>query len=157
MKKNIFVTRLARGAAATAVVSASVMSPHQVTAATPPPVVAQEMASPNREILSEKESQASVMGSFVLTIKQSPSVWDKKLEREFRKLALAEANSTISTEDANRLEQLSRWRDQLLCPQTVDETLLQMKRDRLLIRMENLLQEYVEFQEVAGQTRSASR
>jgi hypothetical protein len=156
MKNNIFVTSLARSAAATAMVGAAVMPSHQTAAIVIPPVVAQELAYPNRAFLPEAESQVSTRGSFAVTIKQAPSVWDKKLEREFRKLALAEANSTISKEDASRLEQLSHWRDQLLCPQTVDETLLQMKRDRLLTRMENLLQEYVEFQEAAGQAGSAS-
>jgi hypothetical protein len=155
MKSNIFVARLARSAAATVMVGAGVIPPHQATATVLPPVAAQESTFPNPAVLPE-ESQASTSGSFVLTMPQSPSAWDKKLEREFRMLALAEANSTISKEDTYRLEQLSRWRDQLLCPQTVDETLLQMKRDRLLIRMENLLQEYVEFQEAANQTRSAS-
>jgi hypothetical protein len=156
MKNNIFVTSLARSAAATAMVGAAVMPSHQTAATVIPPVVAQELAYSNRTILPEAESQVSTRGSFAVTIKQVPSVWDKKMEREFRKLALAEANSTISKEDAFRLEQLSHWRDQLFCPQTVDETLLQMKRDRLLTRMENLLQEYVEFQEAAGQTGSAS-
>jgi hypothetical protein len=156
MKNNIFVTRLARGAAATAMVGAAVIPSHQATATVPPPVAAQELAFPNRTILPEAESQISTKGSFVVTMTQSPSVWNANLEREFRKLALAEANSTISRGDASRLDQLSRWRDQLLCPQTVDETLLQMKRDRLLVRMENLLQEYVEFQEAASQTGSAS-
>jgi len=156
MKTNIFVTSLARSAAATAMVGAAVIPSHHTSATVIPPVAAQEMAYLNRAISPEAESHVSTKGSFALTIKQAPSVWDKKLEREFRKLALAEANSTISKEDASRLEQLSYWRDQLLCPQTVDETLLQMKRDRLLTRMENLLQEYVEFQEAAGQTGSAS-
>jgi hypothetical protein len=154
MKNNIFVTRLARSAAATAMVGAAVIPSHQT--AVMPPVAAQELAYSNRAILPETESQVSTRGSFAVTIMQTPSIWDKKMEREFRKLALAEANSTISKADASRLEQLSQWRDQLLFPQTVDETLLQMKRDRLLTRMENLLQEYVEFQEAAGQTGSAS-
>lgn len=156
MKKDIFVARLARSAAATAMVSAAVIPSHQTSDAVIPAVGAHELAFPNRTILPEVESQASLVGSFVVTVPQSPSVWDKKMEQEFRKLALSEANNTISTEGASRLEQLSRWRDQLLCPQTEDETLLQMKRDRLLVRMENLLQEYVEFQEAASQTGSAS-
>jgi hypothetical protein len=156
MKNDIFVARLARSAAATAMVSAAVIPSHQTSDAVIPPVGAHELVFPNRTILPEVESQASLVGSFVVTVPQSPSVWDKKMEQEFRKLALTEANNTISKEGASRLEQLSRWRDQLLCPQTEDETLLQMKRDRLLVRMENLLQEYVEFQEAASQTGPAS-
>ena len=157
MKPNIFVTRLARSAAATALVGTGVIPPHQASAAVLPPVIAQEFTFPNRAVLPEEdEMQASTRGSFVLSMHQAPSEWDKKLDKEFRKLALAEANDTLSMEDANRLEQLSRWREQLLSPQTETETLLQIKRDRLLVRMEGLLQEYVELQEAANQKRSAS-
>ncbi len=157
MKPNIFVTRLARSAAATALVGAGVIPPHQASAAVLPPVIAQEFTFPDRTILPEEdELQASTRGGFVLSMQQAPSEWDKKLDKEFRKLALAEANDTLSMEDATRLEQLSRWREQLLSPQTVTETLLQIKRDRLLVRMESLLQEYVELQEAANQKRSAA-
>ena len=156
MKNNIFVARLARNAAATVMVGAGAIPSHQANADVQPPAAAQEFAFPKQAILPEDESQASTRETFVLTMTQSPSEWDMKLEKEFRKLALAEASSTISTRDASRLEQLSRWRDQLLCPETADETLLQMKRDRLLVRMENLLQEYVELQEATAQTGVAS-
>lgn len=155
MKNNIFVARLARNAAATVMVGAAVGPTNQASVAVRPPAAAQEFAFPQRAVLPE-ESQASTRETFVLTMSQSPSEWDKKLEKEFRKLALAEASSAISAKDASRLEQLSRWRDQLLCPQTVEETMLQMKRDRLLIRMENLLQEYVELQEATAKAGAAS-
>lgn len=151
MKSNIFVTKLARSAAATAIVGSAVIPTHQATAAMLPPEAAQEIAFPERPILPEQEQQVSSEGNFVITMTQSPSVWNKKLEREFRSLAMTEANSTISRENAYRLEQLSHWRDQLLNPQTADEILLQIKRDSLLARMENLLKEYVEFQEASGQ------
>ena len=91
-----------------------------------------------------------------MTMNQTPSTWDKRLEREFRKLALEEAKGTIAGDKAGRLNQLNYWRDQLLCPLTADEILLQMKRDRLLARMESLLNEYVELQEAANQTRAAA-
>ena len=151
MKRNIFVTKLARSAAATAIVGSAVIPTHQATAAVLPPGAAQEFAFPERPILPEQEQQVSSEGNLVITMTESPSAWDKKLEREFRNLAMAEASSTISRESACRLEQLSHWRDQLLNPQTADEILLQIKRDSLLVRMENLLKEYVEFQEASGQ------
>lgn len=153
--KNTFVTRLAKSAAATVMVGAGVVPPHQATAALPPPVAAQELAFLNEATVPELESQASTK-NFTLTVTQAPSEWSKGLEREFRKLALEEATGKISRNDMSRLEQLSHWRNQLLCPQSEEETLLQMKRDRLLARMENLLQEYVEFQEAANQTRTAA-
>lgn len=150
MKNNIFVARLARNTAATVMIGAGAIPSYQANAVVQPPAAAQGFAFP-QAILPEIESQASTRETFVLTMSQSPSEWDKKLEKEFRALALAEAKGTISSKEASTLEQLSHWRDQLLCPQTVNETLLQMKRDRLLVRMENLLQEYVELQEATAQ------
>jgi hypothetical protein len=64
------------------------------------------------------------------------------MEREFRKLALEEAKGTISKACAKRLEELNRWRNQLLHAQTAEEILLQLKRDRLPARMESLLKQY---------------
>jgi hypothetical protein len=152
MKNNIFVTKLAKSAAVTAIMSSAVIPAHQATAAVPPVAAALESSAPHRSISANSEQQVSSEGAFVLTLTQSPSEWNKTLEREFRNLALMEANDKISKENANRLEQLSHWRDQLLNPQTADEILIQMKRNRLLTRMENLLQEYVEFQETSAQT-----
>jgi hypothetical protein len=156
-KKNVFVARLARNTAATVMVSAGAMQPDHATVATPTPLAAQEFIVPNQSINSGETQASSTSGSFILHVSpQPPSVWDKKLDREFRDLALQEAKGEISTKNASRLEELSHWREQLVLPQTVEETLLQIKRDRLLARMENLLQEYVEFQEAANQTRSAA-
>jgi hypothetical protein len=151
MKRNIFATKLARSAAASAIFGSAVIPAHQATAAVLPPRAAQEFTFPETPILPEQEQQISSEGNFVITMPESPSAWDKKLEREFRSLAMAEANSTISRENAYRLEQLGHWRDQLLNPQTADEILRQIKRDSLLVRMENLLKEYVEFKEASGQ------
>jgi hypothetical protein len=78
------------------------------------------------------------------------------MEREFRKLALEEVKGTLTAGQALRLEELNRWRDRLLHPQSAEEILLQIKRDRLLERMEGLLKEYVEFQEATGKKRTAA-
>jgi len=155
MKSNIFIACLARGAAATAVAGAAVMPSHQ-TATAAQPMAAQELAYANRAELPEATTRAGTEEAVVLTMSQAPTLWDKKLEREFRKLALEEARGTISKEDERRLQKLDHWRNQLLCPQTADEILLQLKRDHLLARMESLLTEYVQFQEAAAQKRPAA-
>jgi hypothetical protein len=155
MKNNIFTAQLARGAMASALVGVSAMpSHHALTVAHS--VVAQELTCSNRAEFPEATTRTIENGLFVMTMTQAPSTWDKKLEREFRKLALEEAKGTIAGDDARRLNQLNHWRDQLLSPLTSDEILLQMKRDRLLERMEILLKEYVELQEAANQTRTAA-
>jgi hypothetical protein len=156
-KKTVFVARLARNAAATVMVGAGAIPANQAAPAVNAPLAAQEFTIANQAVCSEGESHVSITGSFIVRVApQPPSVWDKRLEREFRALALQEAKGALSHENAMRLELLSHWRDGLLCPQTVEETLLQIKRDRLLAKMENLLQEYVEFQEAANQTRATA-
>jgi hypothetical protein len=78
------------------------------------------------------------------------------MEREFRALALEEAKGSISSAQAKRLEELNRWRNQLLHAPSSEETVVQLKRDRLLARIEDLLREYVEFHEVADQKRTSA-
>lgn len=154
MKNDIFITRLARTAAASAMVGAAVMPSHHSNAApVVPSVLAEEYAITEKPVLLEQESQSSTAGSFTMKFTNPPSAWDNGLEKEFRKLALAEATGKLSNDDANRLETLSHWRNQLVSPPTVEETLLQLKRDRLLSRIEDLLKDYVEFKEGAGHPR----
>ena len=155
MKSNIFTTRLARGAIASALVGASTMPSQHATTVTNS-VLAQESICSSRTELPEGTTQAIESGAFVMTITPAPATWDKKLEREFRRLALEEAKGTIAGDDSRRLNQLSHWRDQLQCPLTADEILLHMKRNRLLARMESLLEEYVELQESANHPRVAA-
>ena len=91
-----------------------------------------------------------------VTLSKNPTEWNKKMEQEFRKLALAEAKGTLSKEDAGRLEELTAWRNSLLDPPTPEEILLQIRRDRLLEKTEELLRAYVEFQEATGKKRAAA-
>jgi hypothetical protein len=158
MKNDVFIAKLAKGAAATALIGSAVM-PTNLAHSAPVvnPLVAEHAIVPEPAVLPSAEVQASTGGAFTLTLVQNPSVWDNKLEKEFRVLALAEATGKLSEKDAVRLEQLSLWRDDLVQPQTIGEIQLRLKRDRLLAQMENLLKEYVEFQdEVAYHARKAS-
>ena len=82
--------------------------------------------------------------------------WDHRMEREFRRLALKEATGALAQSDARRLDELTRLRNRLLCPQTPDEMLLQIRRDRLLNKTKELLNEYVQFKHATDQSRSAS-
>lgn len=91
-----------------------------------------------------------------ITVRQHPRDWDKRMEREFRKLALEEAKGTLGHDQAARLEELSSWRDRLLCPPSAEEILLQIRRDRLLEKTEELLEAYVQFQEATDRKRAAA-
>jgi hypothetical protein len=140
---------------ASALVGVSTIPSQQASAITHL-VLAQELTCSNQTELPEATTRSIESGTFVMTMTPAPSTWDKKLESEFRKLALEEAKGTIAGDEAQRLNQLNHWRDQLLCPLAADEILLQMKRDRLLTGMEILLKKYVKLQESANQARATA-
>lgn len=154
MKKNdVFVARLARGAVASTLAAFLMPQSHTEAAA---PMPAHESAFTDRIAMPEQGTQEGTDKAIVVTMGQAPTEWDKGMEREFRKLALDEAKGTLTAHQARRLEQLNCWRDRLRSPQPAEEILLQIKRDRLLARMEELLNEYVEFQEATGKARTAA-
>ena len=155
MKSDVFIARLARGAAATAVAGAWILPDNQV-AAMVRPGPPQEAACIDVAGLPDGATVSASSESVVMTLARSPSEWTKRMEREFRSLAFCEAKGSSSIEQAERLNELTRWRNQLLHAPTSEETLRQLKRDRLLARMEELLKEYVEFQEGEGRKRASA-
>jgi hypothetical protein len=82
--------------------------------------------------------------------------WTKQMEREFRSLALVEAKGALAPDQAGRLEKLSRWRDQLIEPLSLEDVLRQLKRDRLMDKISETLRECVEFHEGARNARPAA-
>jgi hypothetical protein len=155
MRSDVFIANLARGAVA-ASVAGGWMLPQKQTEAVPAPQAAREEVCANVASLPEEGTDVAANQTMVLTITQSPSAWDKRLEKEFRSLALVEGKGALSPRDGKRLNELTQWRNRLLHGQTSEEISLQLKRDRLLDRMESLLREYVEFQETANQKRATA-
>jgi hypothetical protein len=151
MRSDVFIAKLARGAVAASVAGAW-MLPQKQTEAPPPPEAAREAVYANLATVPEEATEVAANRAMVLTFTQYPTDWDKNLEREFRRLALAEAKGKLEGRENTRLEELTCWRNRLLNGQTAEEISLQLKRDRLLARMEALLKEYVEFQETSSQT-----
>jgi len=151
-KSDIILAKLGRGAAST--VLATALAAHSQTAETALLVPADDavLSCPSVESKPGNATESSV--NWVCS--SAPSEWDKKLEREFRKLALLEAQELISKDDSRRLEELNRWRNELEFAPTADDILLQLKRDHLLSKMGNLLREYVEFEESANKKRFAA-
>lgn len=155
MRSDVFIANLARGAVAASVAGAW-MLPQKQTEALPAPEAAREEACANAASVPEGGTDVAANQAIVLTISESPTIWDKKLEKEFRALALSEAKMELSAREEKRLEEVTRWRNRLLHGQTAEEISLQLKRDRLLNRMESLLREYVEFQEASNQKRATA-
>ena len=150
MKNDIFVTRLARGAIATAITGASLSAQGRSSDFVSPQIsnvfsTVTERSQPPEVTSGEKTPETLVLSS-------SPSVgeWTKSLEREFRRLAMEEATGTISPGSAQRLNHLSSLRDCLVHPRTSEEILTQLRRDRLLEKITDALKDYVEFQEGSG-------
>jgi hypothetical protein len=153
MKNDVFIARLAHGAMVTAM--ATCMTPQCHTMATAAPTAELETAFNDHAIMPDEGTQQGAEKA-VVTLSQAPAEWDTKMERSFRKLALEEAKGTLNASQASQLEELERWRNRLLNSQSSEEILIQIKRDRLLERMESLLREYVQFQETTGQKRATT-
>lgn len=155
MRNDVFITRLARGTMAAGVAGAW-MLPQKQAEVPLFPLPSQEVIGaamlPPPEAKTETDGQTTV----VLTFTETPSEWDKKLEKEFRALALAEAKGTLAANQGQRLDELTSLRNRLLNGMTAEEIAVQLKRDRLLARMESVIREYVEFQEATGQKRFAA-
>ena len=132
------------------------LMPHTHSEAIASPLGGYATTAIDRASLPEGDTYHSSNEATMVMLSKNPTEWDKKLEQEFRKLALLEAKGTLSQEQAGRLEQLSEWRNSLLDPPPPEEILLQIRRDRLLEKTEKLLRAYVEFQEATGKKRVAA-
>jgi hypothetical protein len=91
--------------------------------------------------------------SATITLSEAPKKWTVALDREFRSLALEEAQGTISEENARRLRQLEALRERLVAPRTSEEILLQLKRDRMLEQFSKTFEDYVQFKASAYRPR----
>ena len=132
------------------------LMPQSHTEAIAAPAGPYEATATDKATLPEADTYHSGSEAATVTLSKSPTEWDKKMEQEFRKLALAEARGGLSKEQAARLEELTDWRNSLLAPPSPEEILLQIKRDRLLEKTGKLLRAYVEFQEATGKKRVAA-
>jgi hypothetical protein len=155
MRNEVFITRLASGAVAASVAGAW-MLPQKQAQVPSFSMPAREAVYADVVTLPQGNTETAEDTATVLTISESPSAWDKKLEKEFRSLALAEAKETLTVTQSLRLDELNCLRNRLLKPMTPEEISVQLKRDRLLTRMEDLLREYVEFQEATGKKRAVA-
>ncbi len=153
-KSDIIVRRLARGTVASTLAMCMVPQFHTEDAATrgalPDSAIAELTTAP------DQGGQVGTNDASVYSMSPMLTEWDTHMEKEFRKLALEEAKGTINRARAKRLEQLNQLRDRLHNPQSMEEILNQIKRDRLLARTEELLNEYVELQKPTSNTRTAA-
>jgi hypothetical protein len=154
IKSDVFVTRLARGAAASTLAICLVPQIHTDDTATRGAVM--DATITDRTTTRDQSVQVGTDGAIHFSVQPMVSEWEIHMEKEFRKLALEEAKGTITGAQVKRLEQLNQWRDRLLNPQSAEELLKQIKRDRLLAKTEELLNEYVELQKPTDNTRTAA-
>jgi hypothetical protein len=73
--------------------------------------------------------------------------WTTDLQKEFKELAVKEAEDKISAEGVNRLEQLAVLRRMYQHPRSADEVLWEFEQRRLTERLLATLKSYVEFYE----------
>jgi hypothetical protein len=155
MRSNTFVTRLTRGAVASSL-AVSWLVPEKHSATVAPPVVAREAVVTDQATMPSEAGHAESAGLVVVNLRETPKEWTPGMEREFRRLALDEAKGTLTADARTRLEELNLLRNRLYNPRSAEEVLLQLRRDRLLEKMSDVLRQYVEFQEGARRARSAT-
>jgi hypothetical protein len=154
--KDTFVARFARHALASTVAGTCFVPKDYVAMAAPQPISG-EVAFFDNATLTGDASYSNEKGSRIISWKQAPEDWTPNMEKEFRSLALEEAKGVLSPSHAARLEELSHWRDILQSPCSADETLLQIRRDRILEKISATLEEYVEFHQATGKKRASTR
>lgn len=156
MKSNTFVTRMASGAVASTVVGACFL-PQSHSAPASLAFMPVDVVLADRMPAPEQTSETGPSGSVTVAMTTSPEEWTKQMEREFRQLALREAEGDLTAAQVGRLEHLSAWRDRLVEPRSTEEVLQQLRRDRLLEKIADALKEYVEFQQGTDKARPATR
>ena len=147
-KTETFITRVSRNAmisaAAGSVVGAGFLSTTSQPVADRTFYNIQEYTSFDTGKLDESaESSGEVSNPIRVSIPIED--WTKKLEKEFRALALEDAKGCITPEQQARLDELTAIRFQLQNPRSDEEILLEIKRDRVLANLSKALEEYVEF------------
>lgn len=150
-----FATRMTRGTVASTIAVACLV-PENHSAMAGALVVTQEMSMPEQISVPETAGHSQQHGTVAVTVPEMPKEWTKRMEREFRDLALREAQGRLSPKEMAHLEALSRSRERLSCPRRADEVLLQLKRDRLVEKISETLRQYVEFHETASKKRPAT-
>jgi hypothetical protein len=142
MKNKIFVEAFSRSAVVSAIVTSYVSS---ATA-----VVSTEIATPAAYVteqtsLHQPTSNAQSSQQPGVVLQSEIGTWNKKLQREFRKLMLEEAKGSITTDQLERLDRLSAWRRRFESPRTGNEILLEIRQRRMIEKLLETLAEYVEF------------
>jgi hypothetical protein len=145
-KGNTIITRLTRGAAATSVIGGVVFHAGEMAAVTNPERPVGAVSSPVDAIPRPSDDKVFVTDTMPFKVAEHPEEWTKRLEKEFHALAAKEVRGKLSRQDYLRLEELNFWRDTLKVPRTPQEILLQIQRDRVVDKLSEALEEYVQFQ-----------
>ena len=125
---------LARGAVVSAM--AACLSPQIRTDSSGTPPLHLEPASSSHPT-TQPHAQHGTDQSVTFAIPSDAKMkWTPAKEREFRRLALEEVRGAINPTESSRLNELERFRNRLMNPQTPEEILMQIKRDRILEKME---------------------
>lgn len=149
MKKSRFVATITKGAVASTIVGACLV-PQSHSAPNIERALPSDVAIGDTGVQQRAEDSVS-NESYFIAIPNSVSAWTSDLEREFRNLALLEAKGIINKDGMRRLEELTTLRNRLKDPLSSAEILFQLKRDRILEKMAEALNEYVKFYETANQ------
>lgn len=152
MSNNKLLVTFARGTAASLAVGCLVPNNQPAIGDANPEIEFASLAE--HPVLAPVLDDSLSTRSATITLTEVPKKWTVALNREFRSLALEEAQGTISQENVTRLKQLEALRERLVAPRTSEEILLQLQRDRMLEQFSKTLEDYVRFKASAHRPRS---
>jgi hypothetical protein len=148
-KENTFAARIAKNAVVTATAGAFVLPHHGVVDTKLFP--RGEAGVVEHANVLKNAIYSTAKPTVYVPSNPPPDEWTPKLEKEFRALALQEVKGTLAAESRARLDELNWIRDTLQNPRPTEEILLQLRRDRVLDKITEALEEYAEFYESANQ------
>jgi hypothetical protein len=148
-KAGTLITRLAQSAAATSMIGGIAFGRGDNASTSEANPAIGEASAIVEPVAAISANTLSENASIRFSVASDYDEWNDELEKEFRSLALKEAEGTLSADSSARLHELNWLRDTLKVPRTSEEILLQIQRDRIVDKLSAALEEYVEFQKAA--------
>jgi hypothetical protein len=148
-KSETILARLALGAATSTVIGSVALHTGEIAASGASNRSLGVVSSIVESIPTPNQENAFAADTIEYPVPDQPDEWGATLEKEFRALALKEAKGSLTFEEFNRLNRLTFWRDTMSVPRTGEEILLQIQRDRVVDKVSEALEEYVQFQKTS--------
>jgi hypothetical protein len=144
---------------ATALISELIFASQVVKCANPQHVISSRDRSEFTEALDLRPNalnNLSIGEPQPLSFREPEREWSSRMEKQFEKLAIAEALSTISPQDKLELEQLTAERRRLHHPRSAEEILFEYRQRQVTSNLVKAVEEYVRFHDLSHKARATT-